>query len=145
MSFFTEILEGEGELAKINVLERDQQKVAQENIAERTFEDEDIISDGAQLELLRKHHSKDLLLAHLSINSVWNKLEELSAIIKTLCARIMFIITETKIDASYPNAQFSIPGYSFYRNERKKVKRGGGIMALISTVLVKTRLKLTKN
>ena len=100
MSFFTEILEGEGELAKINVLERDQQKVAQENIAERTFEDEDIISDGAQLELLRKHHSKDLLLAHLSINSVWNKLEELSAIIKTLCARIMFIITETKIDAS---------------------------------------------
>ena len=45
---------GKGELAKINVLERDHEKVTQENIATRTFEveNEDIISDGAQLELL---------------------------------------------------------------------------------------------
>ena len=141
-SFFAEVLEGE--LAEINVLERDREKVTQENVAERSFgeEDEDIISDNAQFELLRKHHSKDLLLAHLNINSVQNKFEELSAIIKTLRAHIIFI-SETKIDASYPNAQFSIPGYSLYRNDRKK--GGGGIMALISTSFIKTRLKPAKN
>jgi len=52
-------------------------------------------------------------------------------------------VTETKLDASYPNAQFSIPGYSLYRNDRKK--GGGGNMALISTSLSKKRLKLDKN
>ena len=31
--------------------------------------------------------------------------------------------SETKIDASYPNAQFKVPNYSLYRNDRKK---GGG-------------------
>ena len=94
-------------------------------------EGEEIISDNAQLELLRERHSKDLLLAHLNSNSLQNKFEELSAIIMTLRTRIMFV-SETKIDASYPNAQFfyfSFPGYSLYRNNRKK--EGGGFMALI--------------
>ena len=81
-------------------------------------------------------------MAHLNINSVQNKFEELSAIIKTLRAQIMFI-SETKIDASYPNTHFSISGYSLYRNYKKK--GGGGIMALISTSLIKTRLKPAKN
>ena len=116
----------EGELAEINVLERDLEKVTKEDDAELSFgeEDEDIISDNVQLELLAKRHSKDRLLAHLNMNSVQNKFEELSAIIKTLHAHILFI-SETKIDASYPNTQFSIPGYSLYRNDRKK--GGGGI------------------
>lgn len=51
-------------------------------------------------------------------------------------------VSETKIDFSFPNAQFSIPGYSLYRNDREK--GGGGILALISTALSKTRLKLNK-
>ena len=79
---------------------------------------------------------------HLNINSVQNKFEELNGIIKTIRAHIMFV-SETKIDASYPNAQFTIPGYSLYRNDRKK--GGGGIMALISTSLIKTRLTPDKN
>ena len=44
-------------------------------------------------------------------------------------------ISETKIDSSYPNAQFSIPGYSLYRNDRKK--GGGGVTALASSLLTK--------
>ena len=44
-------------------------------------------------------------------------------------------VSETKIDSSYPNAQFPIPSYSLYRNDRKK--GGGGILALISTALLK--------
>ena len=100
------------------------------------------LSDNNQLELFRKQHNKDLLIAHLNINSIQNKFEELTEIIKKINAHIM-IISETKINASYPNAQFKMPGYSFYRSDRKK--GGGGILALISTSVVNTRLKPDKH
>lgn len=105
---------------EVNSSECENEKL-QENTAELS-EDEEIISENAQLELLRRYHSKDLLIAHLNINSVQNKFEELSGVIKTIRAHIMFV-SETKIDASYPNAQFTIPGYSLYRNDRKKRRR----------------------
>ena len=40
------------------------------------------------------------------------------------------ILTETKIDCTYPDSQFAQNGYSIYRNDRKK--GGGGVMAYIS-------------
>ena len=61
--------------------------------------------------------------------------------IKTLKAQII-LISETKIDSTYPNDQLSLPGYSLYRNDRKK--GGGGILALISTVVPCRRLKLDR-
>lgn len=81
-------------------------------------------------------------MGHLNINSIQNKFEELTATIKTIGAHVMFI-SETKINLSYPKAQFSIPGYSLYRKDRKK--GGGGIMALVSSSLIKKRLKPIKN
>ena len=42
----------------------------------------------------------------------------------------VFFLTETKIDATYPTAQFKISGYDIYRNDR--TKGGGGIMAFVS-------------
>ena len=59
-------------------------------------------------------------------------------------ALYILFISETKIDASYPNTQFSIPGYSLYRNDRKK-GGGGNFLALISTSLITTQLKPAKN
>ena len=121
-SFFAQDSEGEvlSSIMEVNSSECENEKL-QENTAELS-EDEEIISENAQLELLRRYHSKDLLIAHLNINSVQNKFEELSGVIKTIRAHIMFV-SETKIDASYPNAQFTIPGYSLYRNDRKKRRR----------------------
>ena len=85
-----------------------------QNAAElSSIEHEHTISDNAKLESLRTHFNKDLLIGHLNINSIQNKFEELTATIKTIGAHVMFI-SETKIDSSYPNAQFSIPGYSLY-------------------------------
>ena len=52
-------------------------------------------------------------------------------------------VSETKIDASYPNAQFKVSNYSLYQNDGEK--GGGGIMALISQSLVKTQLKPDKS
>ena len=102
---------------------------------------DDTVIDIAQLESLRKHN-KDILMCHLNINSIQNKFEELAATVKKIRAHIM-LISETKIDASYPDAQFSIPDYTLYRNDRRK--GGGGIMALVSSSLTKKRLKPNKH
>ena len=80
------------------------------------------LKDNEQLENKRKN-CDDILLCHLNINSLQNNLEELVAMIRKLKAQIIFI-SETKIDSTYPDNQFTIPGYTLYRNDRKK---GGGI------------------
>ena len=83
----------------------------------------------------------DILLCHLNINSIQNKFEELVALIRKLKIHIIFI-SETKIDSTYPDSQFAIPGYTLYRNDRKK--GGGGILVYISTLLPCRRLKITR-
>ena len=60
------------------------------------------------------------------INIIQNNLEELVAMIRKLKAQIIFI-SATKIDFTYRDNQFTIPGYTLYRNDRKK---GGGIPTL---------------
>ena len=109
----------------------------QDAAKQSSIEHEQTTPDNAKLDSLREHFNKDLLIGHLNINSIQNKFEELTATIKTIGAHVMFN-SETKIDSSYPNAQFSIPGYSLYRNDRKK--GGRGIMALVSSSLTKKRL-----
>ena len=37
-------------------------------------------------------------------------------------------VSETKIDGSYPDSQFLIPGYCLHRNDRNR--GGGGILIL---------------
>lgn len=61
---------------------------------------------------------------------------------KTIGAHVQFI-SKTKIDSSYRNAQFLTPSYSRYQNDQKK--GGGGIMALVSSSVIKKRLKPAKN
>ena len=43
----------------------------------------------------------------------------------------VFFLTETKVDAAYPTAQFKISGYDIYRNDR--TKGGGAILAFVSS------------
>ena len=52
-------------------------------------------------------------------------------------------VSKTKIDSSYQNNQFTTPGCSLYRNDRKK--GGGGVMALISNSLTSKRFAIKKN
>ena len=61
-----------------------------------------------ELMRLRRQNGKELLMAHLNINSFQNKFEEITNINRAIRAHIMFV-SETKIDSSYPNAQFSSP------------------------------------
>ena len=52
------------------------------------------------------------------------------------------IVSGLKIDSSYPDSQFHVPGYSLHRNDR--TKGGGGIMAFVSSSVQCKRLKLDK-
>lgn len=44
---------------------------------------------------------------HLYVNSLQNKKEEVERLIHQLKAQVIFL-TETKINASYPNSQFAV-------------------------------------
>lgn len=66
------------------------------------------------LETARQENSSDLLLSHLNSNSIQNKFEELRHIVIESRVQIM-VGSETKVDASYPDSQFHIPGYHLHR------------------------------
>ena len=88
--------------------------------------------------LRQQHHSRDLLL-HFNINSLQNKIEELRVINHEMKASII-ILTETKIDSSYPNSQFRLGNYRLFRQDRKE--GGGGIMAYVKCGIEVRRLTI---
>ena len=67
-------------------------------------------SPKEDLNNLRLKNPNRLICAHLNINSVRNKFDLLSDIIKNNIDILM--ISETKLDSSFPNGQFQFHGYS---------------------------------
>ena len=55
----------------------------------------------------RLKHNENPMIGYLNINSLWNKLTTLKAILKYLSLDY-FVISETKLDESSPNVQFTI-------------------------------------
>ena len=55
----------------------------------------------------RNKHNKEVLMCHLNINSIQNKFKELASLVKKSRTQLM-IVSESKIDSSYPNSQFTI-------------------------------------
>ena len=95
--------------------------------------------DFASFMDVRVKYSSNFLIAHLNINSYQNKFEEMREIIQKLRIQVIFI-GETKIDSSYPDAQFAISGYQLYRSDR--MKGGGGLLAYASSKVICKRLKV---
>ena len=58
---------------------------------------------------LRLDNPKNLTFSYLNINSVRNKFDSLQEIVMGKVD--ILIVAETKIDASFPTAQFSAEGY----------------------------------
>ena len=80
------------------------------------------------LNSLRKDNLNKLIFAHLNINSIRNKFELLSEQIKGNVDVLM--ISETKIDDSFPVGQFLIEGFCTpYRLDRNS--KGGGILLYV--------------
>ena len=59
---------------------------------------------------LRKQNPNRLIISHLNVNSLRNKFVFLVPLVKGNIDILM--LSETKLDSSFPHAQFSIEGYS---------------------------------
>ena len=68
-----------------------------------------ICTETNHLKSLRKSNLNRLIFAHLNISSIRNKFEFL---VKDLASNVdLLMISETKIDNSFPNGQFLIKGF----------------------------------
>ena len=73
-----------------------------------------VFSDGgsphAFLQSLRLKNLERITIAHLNINSIRNKIGLLEDMVR--CRIDILLVSETKIDGSFPLAQFRVGGYS---------------------------------
>ena len=90
------------------------------------------------LKNLRVKYSNKIIMGHLNINSIRNKLELLSSLIGSKTDILM--ISETKLDATFSTNQFFIQGYSTgYRLDRND--KVGGIMLFVKDGIIASPLE----
>ena len=77
---------------------------------------------------LRVRNVNKLIIGSLNINSISNKFDQLRLLVDGKVD--ILIITETKLDSTFPSSQFMIKGYSEpYRLDRNR--NGGGVLIYI--------------
>ena len=82
-----------------------------------------------------------VVLATLNINSLRNKVSTLTEIVSNNLD--VMIIEETKVDASFPDGQFIVPGYKQpYRRDRDC--NGGGVIVYIREDIPSKKLDFVK-
>ena len=97
------------------------------------------ISDLQILRKLRLKYPRNSLVGYLNINSLRNKIIDVREMIGRLqldCS----VIRETKLDSSFPSAQFHI-GDDEIRNRRDRDKSGGGLIEFVKKGIITKRLK----
>ena len=67
---------------------------------------------------MKRKRSKNVFLGHLNINSIKNKFESVWELIKDTFD--IFLLSESKLDSSFSDDQFSIPGYRIARKDRDR-------------------------
>ena len=84
-------------------------------------------------------NSNRLVFGNLNINAINNKFEQLKHIIKNSVD--VLVVTETKLDSSFPNGQFSIDEFArpFCRDRNKN---GGGVMIFVRDDITTKELKI---
>ena len=80
---------------------------------------------------MRSRHHKNVFLGYINVNLLGNKFESLNELIKDTFH--IFLVSESKLPSSFPDSQFSIPGYRIVRKDRNK--NGGGIIFYINEVI----------
>ena len=99
-----------------------------------------LISSG--FEAVRENRLKYVnnpLIGYLNINSLRNKIVDLREIILELPLDYL-VLSETKIDQSFPTVQFYIKGY-VVRARRDRDKRGRGLIEFVKNGFISKMLK----
>ena len=90
------------------------------------------------LKKIRIKNPNRLIIAQININSLRNKFD---IFVQMLSNNVdLLLISETKIDASFPNAQFHITGYTIYRRDRNA--NGGGLLLYVKDDIPSTMLNI---
>ncbi|XP_062579446.1 uncharacterized protein LOC134241404 [Saccostrea cucullata] len=83
-----------------------------------------------ELVKVRRTHPSQLICGYLNINSLAGKYEQIQDILRRNLVDMLFL-AETKLDDSYPDAQFAVDNYTLWRADRNK--HGGGVLAYLRT------------
>ena len=82
-----------------------------------------------EMKSLKLKHPRNIFLGHLNINSIPNKFDGIMDTVKDHLD--IFLISETKIDDTFPESQFHCQGYSKpFRRDRSLVT--GGLLLYIN-------------
>ena len=77
------------------------------------YEGEDIFHE---LRLVRGRSKKNIIVSHLNIDSLMNTFNDLSDLFSDKLVDILFI-SETKLDSTFKQGQFDVPGYKHFRKD----------------------------
>ena len=94
------------------------------------------LDPSTNIENIRSKNPNRLIIAQLNINSLRYKFDSLVGIL--CCNADILLISETKIDSSFPTAQFKVEGYTTYRLDRNS--NGGGILLCVREDIPSTLL-----
>ena len=97
------------------------------------------ISDLQFLRKLRLKYPRNPFIGYLNINSLRNKIIDVREMISRLQLDY-FVISEIKLDSSFPSTQFHIGDYEI-RNRRDRDKSGGGLIEFVKKGIITKRLK----
>ena len=96
------------------------------NLDETFKKDLDLNIASSALKSLRLKHPNKVIIAHLNINSISEKCDHLSFIIRGNID--ILVVGETKLDETFPVNRFHIEGYS--QPDRKDRNRNGGVVMI---------------
>ena len=68
----------------------------------------------------RRKHPSNFIFAHVNVNSMCHKFASLQEILSKNCLDY-FAVSETKLDGSFPNAQFSVKGFNLFREDNQAI------------------------
>ena len=97
------------------------------------------ISDLQILPKLRLEYPRIPLIGYLNIHSLRNNIIDVREMIGRLQLDY-FVISETKLDSSFPSAQFHIGDYEI-RNRRDRDKSGSGLIEFVKKEIIAKILK----
>ena len=80
-----------------------------------------------EIQQQRVDNAKSIIVDHLNINSIRNKFILVESIVK---AFDLFLISESKLDSTFPMNQFHIFGFKVFRRDRNRF--GGGLILYIT-------------
>ncbi|XP_060590322.1 uncharacterized protein LOC132745424 [Ruditapes philippinarum] len=112
---------------------------SESNLSTQSLEkEENTHSIFEELRSTRSKHINKFITAHLNINSIRNKFCEIHELLLDKIVDLLFI-SETKLDSTFRDGLFDIPGYKLQRRDR--TSSGGGIAAFIRSDIPARRRK----